>query len=90
MRSPAAGDRDVNPTISAINPAGFRPVDLFGAVHRLWREATHVPGEESGKRPEGARSVIRRLPHIRTRRAGFRSVRRDLPEKVPVREAILV
>jgi len=27
MRSPAAGDRDVHPPISAINPAEFRPVD---------------------------------------------------------------
>ena len=29
MRSPAARDRDVHPTISPINPAEFRPVDLF-------------------------------------------------------------
>jgi len=28
-RSPAAGDRDINPPISVINPAEFRPVDLF-------------------------------------------------------------
>ena len=47
MGPPAAGGRDVHLTISAINPRQSSGRWTSSAVHRLWKEVYHIPGEES-------------------------------------------
>ena len=64
MRSPAAGDRDVHPSISAINPAEFRPVDgwpekepciVCGRRSTTYREKSRK--KPPGEKPEPPRML---------------------------------